>query len=87
MGPNLKFGIGWAEAIAIELSLCITIHLDLFTCADPSLSIFLVHSNNLGIILVTNKGHSHSKEINITHVVGHNNILDALSRGNIASFL
>ena len=56
VGPNLNFNIGWAKAIVVELGLHLAIHLNLFNLSDPSHSIFLVHSNNLGVILVLNKG-------------------------------
>ena len=89
----------------IELGLRLTIHLDLLTCPDPSQSVFLVHSDNLGVVTVTNKGQPRSKETNVTlkhvfllqaqcwiqlcaiHVPGRDNILDALSRGDIPGFL
>ena len=38
VGPRLNFNIGWAEAVAIELGLCMAIHLSLFSCTDPSQS-------------------------------------------------
>ena len=66
VGPRLNFNIGWAEAVVIELGLCMAIHLGLFLCSDPSQAILLVHSNNFGVVVVTNKGCSCGKETNIT---------------------
>ena len=66
VGPKHDFNIGWAEAVVIEPGLCLAIHLDLLTCPDPSQSVFLICSNNLGVVAVTNKGRSRSKETNVT---------------------
>ena len=66
VGPNLDFNIGWAEAVVVKLGLRLAIHLNLFNLSDPSHSIFLVCSDNLGVVSVLNKGRSRSKETNRT---------------------
>ena len=66
IGPNLNFDIGWAEAVAVKLGLRLAIHLNLFDLSDPSHSIFLVHSDDLGVVSVLNKGRSQSREMNRT---------------------
>ena len=65
-GPNLNFNIGWAEAIVVALDLCLAIHLNLFNLSDPSHSIFLVRSDNLGVVSILNKGRLQSREMNRT---------------------
>ena len=66
---------------------------------DQSYHVFLVHSNSLGVVTVTNKGCSHSRETNqlkhiyslqahhYIHVLSCDNIVNALSRGDIAGIL
>ena len=64
VGPQQSYDIGWAEAVAVELGLCLTIGLDLFSATNHQGCSFLVHSDNAGIIAVTNKGWSCSRETN-----------------------
>ena len=98
--PKEAFDIGWAEAVAVELSLCLAIQFQLLRGSD-----ILVHSDNSGIVTVMNKGQSRSLEMNkilkhvytlqaktnirlhATYVSSHDNISDALSRGQISEFL
>lgn len=62
--PWMRYDIGWAKAIAIELGLCVMISLH-FLSPDPvGGHTFLIYSDNIGIVTVTNKGHSHSQETN-----------------------
>lgn len=64
VGPWMKYNIGWTEAIAIELGLHVAISLH-FLSPDPvGGRTFLVRSDNIGIVTVTNKGRSHSREMN-----------------------
>ena len=56
----MKYDISWAEAIAIELGLHVAISLH-FLSPDPvGGRTFLICSDNIGIVTVTNKGHSRS---------------------------
>ena len=60
----MKYDISWTKGIAIELGLHVAISLH-FLSPDPVDShTFLVHSDNIGIVMVTNKGCSHSQETN-----------------------
>ncbi|KZP04952.1 hypothetical protein FIBSPDRAFT_843418 [Athelia psychrophila] len=63
-GPNFKFDIGWAEAVAVELGLRIAISYGLLASRSPACSKFLVRSDNTGIVAVTNSGRSRSKTTN-----------------------
>jgi hypothetical protein len=100
VGPRQRFDIGWAEAIAVELALRLAIHQNLLS---PSL--FLVRSDNMGVVGALNRGRARNPETNIIlkhiyrlqaerglrlqaiHVPSRDNVVDALSRGDIASFL
>jgi hypothetical protein len=64
VGPGQGFDIGWAEAVAVELGLQLALHLGLTDVSDRSRNVFLVRSDNVGIVSVTNKGRSHSGETN-----------------------
>lgn len=66
VSPHKGFDIGWAEAVAVEPGLRIAIHLHLLDSADPARQVFLVQSENSGIVTITKKGHSQSKETNRT---------------------
>ena len=100
MGPKKAFNISWAEAVAVELGLCLTTQLQLLQGTN-----ILVRSDNSGIVTVVNKGWSKSLETNnilkhvyllqekagvwlhATYVSSCNNISDALSQGQISEFL
>ena len=63
MGPKQRFDIGWAEAIIVEIGLRVAIK---YALVNRSLGAnFLVRSDNMGIVTVTNKGRSRSLETNI----------------------
>jgi hypothetical protein len=64
VGPHQEFNIGWAEAVAVELGLRVGLHLGLIGCPSNRGHGFLVRSDNAGIISVTNKGRSRSRETN-----------------------
>ena len=64
VGPKLTFNISWAEVVVVELGFHLAIHLSLFDTPDQSLHVFFIHSNNLGVVIVMNKGQSCSKEMN-----------------------
>ena len=64
VGPHQDFDIGWAEAVAVELGLRLAVDLGLFTSTSQCGCTFLVHSDNAGIVSVTNKGRSRSQETN-----------------------
>ena len=49
--------------MAVELGLCLVIYLNLFDTPEQSHHVFLVHSSNLGVVVVMNKGHLHSREM------------------------
>jgi len=72
VGPGQGFDIGWAEAVAVELGLRLALHLGLTDVSDRSRNVFLVRSDNVGIVSVTNKGRSRSGETNriLKHVYG-----------------
>jgi hypothetical protein len=100
VGPKRAFNIGWAEAVAVELGLCLATQFHLLQGSN-----ILVHSDNSGIVFVVNKGCSQSKETNkilkhvyllqakaniclhATYVPSHEIIADALSQGQISEFL
>src|SRR5882762_2581556 len=99
IGPLQVYNIGWAEAVAIELGLRLALNLGLLGKPSQRGHTFLVRSDNAGVVLVTNKGRSRSRETNkilkhvyllqaqfsirlsAMHVISHENIADALSRG------
>ncbi|KAF8579964.1 hypothetical protein K439DRAFT_1235906, partial [Ramaria rubella] len=56
--------IDWAEAVAVELGLRMAANLGLLCPRADNWSTFLVHSDNAGIVTVTNKGRSCSHETN-----------------------
>ncbi|OJA18929.1 hypothetical protein AZE42_12982 [Rhizopogon vesiculosus] len=64
VGPGRAFNIEWAEAIAVELGLRMALHLGLIAAECSHDRLFLVHSDNAGIVAVTNKGRSHSAATN-----------------------
>lgn len=64
VGPQRAHDIGWAKAITAELGLCITISLHFLSTSPVGGFTFLVCSDNGRIVLVMNKGHSHSRETN-----------------------
>ena len=64
VGPCGVYDIGWAEAVTVELGLCVTISHHFLSSGPVGGQTFLVHSDNAGIVFVTNKGHSRSQETN-----------------------
>ena len=64
VGPRQDFDIGWAEAVAIELGLRLALELGLLGIANQRGHSFLVRSDNAGVVVVTNKGRSRSRETN-----------------------
>jgi len=64
VGPNRAFDIGWAEAVAVELGLRLALHLGIISAGAAQNNHFLVRSDNIGIVAVTNKGRSRSHETN-----------------------
>ena len=64
VGPRQSYDIGWAEAVAVELGLRLAMDLNLFSATNHQGCSFLVRSDNAGIIAVTNKGQSCSRETN-----------------------
>jgi hypothetical protein len=56
VGLKQQYNIGWAEAVAIELGLHMAIHLGLIEEHRHSNQVLLVHSDNAGVVAVTNKG-------------------------------
>lgn len=78
VGPKQRFNIGWAEAVAVELGMRMAISLKVLRSEDPSRSLFLVRSDNSGIVAVTNKGRSRNRETN--QILKHVYALQAKSR-------
>ena len=64
VGPKQEFDIGWAEAVAVELGLRLAINLEFPSCTNIAGHTFLVRSDNAGVVFVTNKGRSRSRETN-----------------------
>jgi hypothetical protein len=64
VGPWQDFDIGWAKAIAVELGLWLTLSLGIVGNGKLGGHTLLVRSDNAGIVAVTNKGRSHSRETN-----------------------
>jgi hypothetical protein len=64
VGPRQEFDIGWAEAIAVELGLRLAISLNFLSRSCMAGHTFLVRSDNAGVVVVTNKGRSRSRETN-----------------------
>jgi len=64
VGPRQAFNIGCAEAVAVELGLCIMISLNFLSSSRIAGCTFLVRSDNTGIVCVTNKGRSRNAETN-----------------------
>jgi hypothetical protein len=64
VGPHQEYNIGWAEAVVVELSLHLIFSLDLISSASRCGFTFLVCSDNVGVVSVTNKGWSCSLKTN-----------------------
>ena len=64
VGPRQDYDIGWAEAVAIELGLRLAISIDFLSKGKVKGHTFLVRSDNSGIVSLTNKGRSRSRETN-----------------------
>jgi len=64
IGPLQDYDIGWAEAVAIELGLCLALDLGLLGKPSQCGHTFLVCSDNAGVVWVTNKGRLRSRETN-----------------------
>jgi hypothetical protein len=78
VGPLQEFDIGWAEAVAVELGLRLALELGLFAEPGRQGCTFLVRSDNAGIVAVTNKGRSRSRETN--KILKHVYVLQAQHR-------
>jgi hypothetical protein len=64
VGPRQQFDIGWAEAVAVELGLCLVL-LQGYKCrTNQHQTHFLVRSDNAGVVAVLNKGRSKSSNTN-----------------------
>jgi hypothetical protein len=83
VGPKQEFDIGWAEAVAVELGLRLAISLGFLMCTPVVGHTFLVHSDNSGIVFVTNKGRSRSRETN--KILKHVYLLQAQHRIRVKS--
>lgn len=59
VGPKQQYDIGWAEAVAVELGL-----LMLLTLGQAGPGLFLVRSDNEGVVMALNKGRSRSISTN-----------------------
>jgi hypothetical protein len=64
VGPQQDFDIGWAEAVAVKLGLQLALSLGIVRNGKLGGHTLLVWSDNAGIVAVTNKGQSHSRETN-----------------------
>ena len=64
VGPRRDHDIGWAEAVAVELGLRVAISCHFLSSGPVGGQTFLVRSDNAGIVFVTNKGRSRSRETN-----------------------
>ena len=64
VGPQMIYDISCAEAIAIKLGLCVAISLHFLSPSPVGGCTFLVCSDNIGVVMVTNKGRSRSQETN-----------------------
>jgi hypothetical protein len=105
VGPKRDFDIGWAEAAALELGLRLALQLGIIPAGTAQNTVYLVRSDNAGIVAVANKSRSRSAQTNAilkhvyhlqagngirlhtTFVPTRTNIADALSRGDVSSFL
>jgi len=64
IGPLQDYNIGWAEVVAIELSLHLALDLGLLGKPSKCGHTFLVHLDNARVVSVTNKGRSCSHKTN-----------------------
>jgi hypothetical protein len=64
VGPRQDYDIGWAEAVAVELGLRLAMSVNFLSNGKAKSHTFLVRSDNSGIVSVTNKGRSRSRETN-----------------------
>ncbi len=96
IGPGKEFGIGWGEAVAVELGLRMVLHHGLASFGAPAGANLLVRSDNAGIVAVVNKGHLRSENTNLVlkemHILlAHNGMSltaqHVLSEDNIADKL
>lgn len=69
VGPKQDCDIGWAEAVAVELGLRAALELGYCKPKQDARNTFIVRSDNAGVVAVTNKGRSKSKETN--HILKH----------------
>jgi hypothetical protein len=83
VGPRQDFDIGWAEAVAVELGLRLAISLNFLSTHCMAGHTFLVRSDNAGIVFVTNKGRSRSRETN--RILKHVYLLQAQHRIRLKS--
>lgn len=63
VGPSLEYDIGWAEAVAIELGLQLAVVTHQIGTHSAG-QVFLVRSDNEGVVTVLNKGRSWSRQTN-----------------------
>jgi len=63
-GPGSEFNIGWAEALAVELGLCLLLHLGPRVVRRSDHNHILVRSDNTGVVDTLKKGRSRSTEAN-----------------------
>lgn len=105
VGPRRSHDIGWAEAVAVDLGLCMAMHHGLLINLPRDRACLLVRSDNTGVVAVVNKGRSRNENTNevlkhiytnlaslrlrlvATFIPSRENITDALSRGDVPSFL
>jgi hypothetical protein len=59
----------WVEAVAVELGLRAALELGYCKLKQDARNTFIVRSDNTGVVAVTNKGQSKSKETN--HILKH----------------
>lgn len=64
VGPGQQFDIGWAEAVAVEMGLCMVIHHQINLTLPRTVSTLLVRFDNMGIVHVVSKGRSRSANTN-----------------------
>jgi hypothetical protein len=103
VGPKQTYDISWAEAVAIELGLCLAAQLDLLAVARGCP--ILIRSNNQGVVAIVNNGRARNHEANkvlkhiytflaqhcirltTIYVPSQDNISDTLSQGDITALV
>jgi hypothetical protein len=64
IGPGRNFDIGWAEAVAVELGLLMSVAGGMLSTRPSNVAQILVQSNNSGVMAIVNKGRSCSQNTN-----------------------